>query len=226
MHNNQQSIADNADMEVISIDRSKQLDEKHNFETDDNQRVFGTDISRKQSMQSMVSDRFFTTNEPPSSLFDFGGDSNISAFKFEKSGSIDDITPRDHRVPATKPPKFPHTANENLGLKDNTIDEIPMTPKQNEIDPFLELETTVKASKQFHIKTPIINPFKGFLSDSFANEIAPTPKILTQGLEMDLSKESHPYDFENPFSLYNGVDASNGSSKIMDDFEELQSKCC
>ena len=186
---------------------------------------FGDKPSRAPSLA--ISDRFFT-NEPPSSLFDFETDSTSilqsqsKSRLSEKSDSMNEITPQDHRVPMVRPTKYPR---DSPNKTDTSISQdITMTPKQNEKDPFLEHETTIKASKKFQIKTSISNPFKGFLSDSQDLPLATTTPCSIEPLEsnMDISKESNPYDFENPFSLYRG-EVENDQSVVEDDFEELQS---
>ena len=174
--------------------------------------------------ESRTSERYFMA-EPPSSLFEFDPHSIQENGKAPgKSIESEDVTPQEHKirdanlVPGSISTAVPHTPRNWQGISE--------TPKKD-VDPFLDAETTVKASRVFHIKTPIVNPFKGFLSDETRMEqTQETPIGFNEWIDSraDISKESNPYDFANPFAYYSDADESDDGSNRIDDFEELKSK--
>ena len=208
----------------VTFDNTATIKELENqFETINANRMANIEVYSMN--ESRTSERYFTA-EPPSSLFEFDPHSiEENDTTPAKSIETEDVTPQEHNVNDANsvPGPISTGAAPNTSRNWQGISE---TPKKD-IDPFLDAETTVKASRVFHIKTPIVNPFKGFLSDDTRIEQTQETSIgLNEWIDSraDISKESNPYDFANPFAYYSDANESDDGTNRMDDFEELKSK--
>jgi hypothetical protein len=193
------------------------------------------DLNSDSASAAINRDRLFSA-DPPSSLFD--NSALLHPSNLTSSGSMagHEVTPDlNNNVPS-----YVRSVDRVQRLtRSLTFDDL-ATPKAAktrvlENDPFVDQTVTVKASRtdfNFHLKSPISNPFRGFMNESSSSDSVKSPK--TENLAgKDDGQENHENaseisassgkeeTFPNPFEFSSRVE-DQGGSLVCDDFMILK----